>query len=122
MLKNQSNPAKSIEGLDSRMENMLNLYSGVNNNVGHGGKYTLSMAIAQICKPTSREKSTIVTRYQRDYLVTYTFDKEDKSPELNTIDGNCDLEDTYNDTFLTFIEDQIIEQEISHKGCGYDNN
>lgn len=66
-----------------------------NEELSHAGKHTKSYHFLQ-----TREKSATVLRYQRYYKVDFILN--DGVIEINAIDGNTDVEDTYN---LRFIED-----------------
>jgi predicted ThiF/HesA family dinucleotide-utilizing enzyme len=58
-------------------------------------------------------KAALVERYQRTYLVEYTYSRKEDLVELQSIDGNSDVEDTYNESFLQSIEDKVREQELN---------
>lgn len=87
----------SLPGLEAFMKLMSE-----SKKVSHNNKYNDSQ---------SEIKQAVVERYKRDYLVNYIM--EDGKVQLEAIDGNNDLEDTYNEKFLQFMEEKIEESERS---------
>jgi hypothetical protein len=76
----------------------------------HAGKPTQSFHFLQ---NSSVEKTTTVIRYQRSYKVVFDFCKSDNEVTLCSIDGNHDIDDTYNDDFIDAMIDGAKESLIS---------
>jgi hypothetical protein len=70
--------------------------------MSHAGKPTQSFHFLQT---QSSERTTTVIRYQRSYKVVFDFYKDDNEVVLSSIDGNCDIEDTYNEDFIDAMTD-----------------
>jgi hypothetical protein len=78
--------------------------------LSHGVQHTKSFHFSQ--NPTV-EKTTTVERYQRSYKVVFDFCKSDNEVTLCSIDGNHDIDDTYNDDFIDAMIDGAKESLIS---------
>lgn len=82
--------------------------------ISHAGKPTQSFHFLQ---NSSFERSAIVERYDREYKVIFSYYSDDNEVSLISIDGNPDIEDTYNIKFLkAMIEGALesLEKEENH--------
>lgn len=57
---------------------------------------------------TPQDINMIVTIYQENYKVIYRM--VDGLPEIQSIDGHSDIEDTFKDSFVTKVIDRIGEE------------
>jgi hypothetical protein len=86
--------------------------------VSHAGKPNKSFHFLQT---PSTERSTTVTRYQREYKVVFDFYKEDNEIVLSSIDGNPDIDDTYNEDFIGDIIDKARESLNVENNLSYND-
>lgn len=65
-------------------------------------------------------KFVTITRYGRDFEIEYNY--VDGQLEIWSVDGNTDVEDTYSEAFLTYMEEKIDTISNMDNDEEYDNH
>lgn len=95
------------------MQNQSNVkINGMPNTAGVMGSILSEVShVIQGMKKSSEEKGALIERYQRTYNIEYKM--KDGKPEICSVDGNTDVEDTYSEEFLNSITYKIEDLEKS---------